>query len=101
MKRITFFIAVMLSLNAGIVVRNDDEDYNIQAVKHCSAKNKKGTALWLQHFVKQLKTGFYLLNKTGTYQKIILKKFEKETLYHRYKKLSENCLRYEYREIIS
>ncbi|MCF6242906.1 MAG: hypothetical protein L3J74_16380 [Bacteroidales bacterium] len=99
MKKITFFIAVMLSLNAGIVVRKDDEDNNIQAVKHCSAKNKKGTALWLQHFVKQLKTGFYLINKTGVYQKIIIKKIKKETLYHRYKKLSDNCLRYDFLEL--
>lgn len=98
MKKITFFIAVILSLNAGIVVRKEDEENNIQAVKHYTAKNKKGTALWLQHFVKQLKVGFYLINYSGTYKKIIVKKIEKQTLYHRYKKLSNNCLRIDYLE---
>ncbi len=99
MKKITFFVAVMLSLNAGIVVRKDDEENSIHKAKHCTAQNKKGTALWLQQFVKQLKYGFYLINNNGQYQKINLIKSNERFLFQYYKKIKNNRFLYNYFEI--
>lgn len=98
MKKLSFFIAVLLSLNAGIVVRKEDEN-NIRLAKYTIHKNKKGTTLWLQQFVKKLKCGFYLININGQYRKINIIKSENRFLFRHYKKIKHNRLVYNYFEI--
>ena len=93
MKKITFFIAVILSLNAGIVVRKDDEKNNI------TAKNKRGSMLWLQHFVNQLKTGFYLIKAGGSFQKINIQFSNKNYCFKQCSQLTENVIKFDYTEI--
>jgi len=100
MKKISFFIAVILSLNAGIVVRKEDEENSVQEVKHCSAQNKPGTHLWLQQFIKRFKTGFYLINRNGKHQKIEIINNKTEFLFKTYNRMADNIIRYNYTEII-
>lgn len=95
----TFFIALMLSLNAGIVVRKEGDESVVREVKHTKNKIRKGTALWLQNFVKQLKAGFYLINHNGKYQKINIQSSKNQFLFKNYIKVTDKHLLMNYFEI--
>ena len=66
MKKLTFFVAVLISLNASVSVRKPEEESNsISEHKNYFMTQKQTYAMWLQSFVQMLRVNFYGISKTG------------------------------------
>ena len=100
MKKFSFFIALILSLNTGIIVNKEEESCSIVKAIHASVHIKPGSHAWLQAMLKKLKIGFYLLAQNGKFHKIDIYKSENQNKIYQYKKLADNCLRIDYFEKI-
>ncbi len=102
MKKLTFFVAVLISLNASVVVRKPEEEENsTSTVKEYSMEQKQTYAMWLQQFVQNLSVYFYGISKTGEIQAFswgkiqqMIKKKDSKSL----KKVNNNWLLYRHHE---
>jgi len=102
MKKLTFFVAVLISLNASVVVRkSEEEDNSTTSVKEYSMEQKQTYAMWLQSFVQTLSVYFYGVSKTGEIKAIRWSKIHqmiKKKNVSKFEKVSENWLVYHYHE---
>jgi len=102
MKKLTFFVALIIGLNASIVVRKPEEENNsINIVKDYSMAQKQTYTMWLQRFIQKLTINFYGMTKSGeihtfSWEKIqgIIKKKKIDKL----EKISKNWLFYLHHE---
>ncbi|RLD81504.1 MAG: hypothetical protein DRJ10_06110 [Bacteroidetes bacterium] len=102
MKKLTFFVALIVSLNASVVVRKpEEEDISTTVVKDYSMAQKQTYSIWLQSFIQKLTISFYGITKTGeihvfSWEKIqkIIKKKKTKTL----EKMNKNWLLYRHYE---
>ena len=102
MKKLTFFVALIVSLNASVIVRKpEEEDISTTVVKDYSMAQKQTYTMWLQSFIQKLTISFYGITKTGeihafSWEKI--QKIVKKKKIKKYKKVSENWLVYQHQE---
>ena len=102
MKRLTFFVALMIGLNASVVVRKpEEEDNSATMVKEYSMEQKQTYAMWLQSFIQTLSVYFYGISKDGEIQAVNWNKIQQminKKKVNRLEKLSENWLLYRHYE---
>ena len=102
MKKLTFFVALIVSLNASVVVRKqEEEDASTTAVKDYSMAQKQTYTIWLQSLIQKLTLSFYGITKTGeihafSWEKI--QKIVKKKKINKFRKVSKNWLVYEHHE---
>ncbi|MEN8121219.1 MAG: hypothetical protein ABFS35_12765 [Bacteroidota bacterium] len=102
MKKLTFFVALIVSLNASVVVRKpEEEDNQTKEVKDYSMEQKQTYAMWLQSFIQKLTIGFYGITKSGEIQSFSWEKIQQiinKKKISKFKKMSENWLVYQHQE---
>lgn len=102
MKKLTFFVALIVSLNASVVVRKpEEEDNQTKVVKDYSMEQKQTYAMWLQSLIQKLTISFYGITKNGEIQAFSWKKIQQlinKKKIKSLKKMNENWLLYQYHE---
>ncbi len=102
MKKLTFFVALIISLNASVVVRKtEEEDASATVVKDYSMAQKQTYTMWLQSLIQKLTISFYGITKSGkihTFSWEKINKIVKKKKTDKLEKMNKNWLLYQHHE---
>lgn len=102
MKKLTFFVALLVSLNASALARKpEEEDNQTVVVKDYSMAQKQTYAMWLQRLVQNLSIYFYGITKNGEIHAFSwdrIQQIVKKKKINSLEKVSENWLFYRHHE---